>query len=251
MMINEENRKSFKEMLRGRAVYIALSVCVLAAGAVSYASVKTPAPKTDVSTTARPETSTHTHVNERVLPDDTTAAPANVSERAETEALPDGQTKAVFDNAAEPLESTTAAAKQIVYSLPCGAKLGADFSMGVPVFSATMGDYRTHNGVDFMAEAGTPVCAIAEGRVTKVEKDPLFGNTVTVDHGSGVVSRVSGLADEGLIHEGADVYHETALGVVGTVPAEAADGSHIHLEIRVDGVLRDPLEVMGYVPEGE
>ena len=251
MMINEDNRKSFREMMKGRAVYIALSVCVLAAGAVSYASIKTPVPKTDVPTTVRSETSTYTHVNERVLPDDTTAAPEPVSDRTEIAAPSDPPAEAVFDNAAEPLESTTAAAKQIVYSLPCGAKLGADFSMGVPVFSATMGDYRTHNGVDFTAEAGTPVCAIAEGKVTKVENDPLFGNTVTVDHGSGVISRISGLADEGLIFEGADVYSETVLGVVGNIPVEAAEDSHIHLEIRVNGVLRDPLEVMGYAADGE
>ncbi len=251
MMINEENRKSFKEMMKGRAVYIALSVCVLAAGAVSYASIKTPVPKTDVTTTLRSETSAHTHVNERVLPEDPTAAPEPVSERTELVLPSEAPAEAVFDNAAEPLETTTAAAKQIVYSLPCGAKLGADYSMGVPVFSATMGDYRTHNGVDFTADAGSPVCAIAEGKVTKVEKDPLFGNSVTVDHGSGVVSRISGLADEGLIYEGADVYSETALGVVGNIPLEAADGSHIHLEIRVNGVLQDPLEVMGYDTDGE
>lgn len=253
MMINEQNKKSIKEMMKGRAVYIALSVCVLAAGVISYASIRAPKPVTNApGTTARPETSTYTHINERVLPDEPSfSLPAQVSDPVPSETQPAPETQAVFDNAAEPLESTTAAAKQIVYSLPCGAKLGADFSMGVPVFSETMGDYRTHNGVDFMAEPGTPVCAVAEGKVIKVENDPLFGNTVTVDHGSGVVSRISGLANEGLIHEGADVYTETALGVVGALPVEQADGSHIHLEIRVNGALQDPLEIMGYAADGE
>lgn len=245
MMINEENKKSIMEMMKGKAVYIALSVCVLAAGIVSYTSIRSPKPTTEITTTLRPEVSTHTHVNERVLPEASTAAPAPVTDPAtvQTETAP--PTEAVFDNAAEPLETTEAAPKQIVFTLPCGAKLGADFSMGVPVFSETMGDYRTHNGVDFIADAGAPVCAIAEGKVTKVENDPLFGNTVTVDHGGGVESRIAGLANEGLIHEGADVYNETVLGVVGALPAEAADGGHIHLEIRVNGILQDPLEVMG------
>ena len=177
MMINEENKKSFSEMMKGRAVYIALSVCVLAAGVLSYASVKNAAPKTGTDVTERAETSTHTHVNERVLPELTTAAPAPVTENAQTEPSEAPPTQAVFDNAAEPLETTSAPAKQIVYSLPCGAKLGRDFSMGVPVFSETMKDYRTHNGVDFTAEPGTPVCAIAEGKVTKdVMNDLLHPN---------------------------------------------------------------------------
>ncbi len=251
MMINEENRKSFKEMMKGRAVYIALSVCVLAAGAVSYASIKTPVPKTDVTTTLRSETSAHTHVNERVLPEEPTAAPEPVSERTELVLPSEAPAEAVFDNAAEPLETTTAAAKQIVYSLPCGAKLGADYSMGVPVFSATMGDYRTHNGADFPGEAGAAVTAVAAGTVTSVSADPLYGNTVTVTHAGGVVSAVSGLADEGLIEVGAKVTGETVIGLVGRLPAEEKEGSHIHLEIRRDGALVDPVEVLGIQGEEE
>ena len=123
--------------------------------------------------------------------------------------------------------------------------------MGIPVFSATMNDYRTHNGVDFTADPGTPVCAVAKGKVIRVVNDSLFGNTVTVDHGGGVVSSISGLANEGLIREGENVNNETVLGVAGEIPVEAADGSHIHLEIRVDGVLQDPLDVMGFNEETE
>ena len=157
----------------------------------------------------------------------------------------------MFDNAAEPLEPTTAAPVQLTFGLPLNAKMGKDFSMGVPVFSETMKDYRTHNGVDFIAEAGAPVHPIAEGKVISVKSDELFGNTVTVDHGGGIVSAISGLAPEGLIHEGANVYNETVIGLVGARPVEAADGSHVHLEVRLNGVLQDPLAVMGYAEETE
>ena len=245
MMIRDDKNGFFK-MMKGRAVYLALAVCVLAAGVVSYTAVKKPSPTAEEPTAGlRDEPSTYIHLNERILPEDPAAAetPAEQTDAPEAEA--------VFENPVDPLETTAAAPKEIVFSLPCGGRVGMDYSMGVPVFSETMGDYRTHNGVDFLADAGQPVCAVAEGRVTKVETDVLYGNTVTVDHGGGVVSRVSGLADEGLIREGADVYPDTVLGVVGVLPAEQAEGSHIHLEIRVDGALRDPLEVMGFVPDGD
>ena len=256
MMINDEkDKKSFSAMMKGRAVYIALSACVLAAGVLSFTAARNrgfsvnTVPQTDAhieiseKTPAREAPVSNEPVTQAPATEPSAAAPVTQAAEPETEA-PD--TAAVFDNAAEPLEGTSAAPAQISYSLPLHGKLGKDFSMGVPVFSETLGDYRTHNGVDFAAERGEPVHPVAPGKVVSVKDDPLYGCTVAVDHGGGVVSYTSGLAAEGLIHEGADVYEETALGVVGEVPVEAADGSHVHLEIRVNGVLQDPLTVMGY-----
>ncbi len=247
MMINDENRKSFARMMKSRGVYIALAVCVLAAGFVSYSVSRVSTIPQNTGTVKTTQPSTYVHINQRVLPGDITTFPTQPITELQTEpttAAP--ETEAVFENAADPVERTSEAPGEITYSLPVNTKTGKDFSMGIPVFSATMNDYRTHNGVDFTADAGASVCAIAQGKVTRVANDSLFGNTVTVDHGGGVVSTISGLADEGLIREGAVVSNETVLGVVGEIPVEAADGSHIHLEIRVNGVLQDPLEVMGF-----
>ena len=41
------------------------------------------------------------------------------------------------------------------------------------------------------------------------------------------------------------MYSDTIIGVVGEIPVEAQDDSHIHLEMRVNGELVDPLEIMG------
>ena len=247
MMINDENKKSLARMMKSRGVYIALAVCVLAAGFVSYSVSRVSRIPQETGTLKTTQPSTYVHINERVLPGDITTFPAEITREPQTESTSAApETEAVFEDAADPVEDTSEAPRELSFSLPVNTKTGKDFSMGIPVFSATMNDYRTHNGVDFTADAGAPVCAIAQGKVTRVANDSLFGNTVTVDHGGGVVSTVSGLADEGLIREGADVSGETVLGVVGEIPVEAADGSHIHLEIRVDGVLQDPLAVMGF-----
>ena len=124
--------------------------------------------------------------------------------------------------------------------------MGKDFSMGVPVYNSTMGDYRTHNGVDFVGKPGDAVKPIAAGRVLSVENDTVRGNVVTVDHGGGVGSTVRGIADEGLVAEGVEVVEESVIGTLGTVPCELKEGDHIHLEVRVNGALTDPLEVMGF-----
>jgi len=254
MMINNENKENLKKMLKGKGLYIALGALVLAAGAISYTSVSSNLkPQLSVPTTE--ERSTHININERVIPEDTTLAPEPVTELStvpvsEAQTEPEPETQAVFDNSAKPLESETET-EEISFSLPLGTSMAKDYSMGIPVFSATMNDYRTHNGVDFTAEKGTGVTAVAKGRVIEVSSDALWGNSVYIDHGQGIVSKISGLADEGLIAEGADVYGDTVIGVVGDIPVESSDECHIHLEMRVDGKIADPMEVMGFVFDGD
>ena len=50
------------------------------------------------------------------------------------------------------------------------------------------GFYYRHQGVDFAAEAGAEVYAIADGTVTSVSLSEELGNLITVDHGDGLVS---------------------------------------------------------------
>ena len=57
MMLNDENRKSMKKMMAGRSLYIALGVCLLAAGAVGFSAVRNMAvPKATVPQTTEKTT---------------------------------------------------------------------------------------------------------------------------------------------------------------------------------------------------
>ena len=44
---------------------------------------------------------------------------------------------------------------------------------------------------------------------------------------------------------GAYVHENAVIGRVGEIPVEAEEAAHIHLEVRVNGKLTDPLELMG------
>ena len=245
MMLNDDNKKSVKKMMAGRALYISLGVCLLAAGAVGFSAVKNmTSPKVTV-----PEVTTEktTYVNyARHVFTDPTTQPAQTPVY-ETAPVTEPATAAVFDSGNAPLaESTTAEEKEtIVYSSPLSQTVGRDYSRGVPVFSPTMKDYRTHNGVDFLGMAGDTVSPIAQGEVLSVTHDPLWGWSVTVDHGGGVVSKISGLSEKDLPEAGAFVHENAVIGRVGEIPVEAEDAPHIHLEVRVNGSLTDPLELMG------
>ncbi len=244
MMLNDDNKKSVKKMMAGRALYISLGVCLLAAGAGGFSAVKNmTSPKVTVPQTTTEKT---TYVNyERHVFTDPTTQPAQ-SPVEQTPSVTEPVTAAVFDSGNAPLEESAAEQEErIVFSTPLSLSIGRDYSRGVPVFSPTMKDYRTHNGVDFLGMAGDTVRPIAQGEVLSVTHDPLWGYTVTVDHGDGVVSKISGLSDKDLPEAGAYVHENAVIGRVGEIPVEAEEAAHIHLEVRVNGKLTDPLELMG------
>lgn len=147
----------------------------------------------------------------------------------------------------EPLtEEPTTRSAPASYSLPLGTDMGNDYSMGVPVYNSIMGDWRTHNGVDFNGAYGDSVKAIADGIIRDVYDDEIMGATVVVDHGGGVVATYCGVIADESIKRGIIVDKCDVLGKLSAIPGETdAEFPHLHLEIAVNDIICDPLEVMG------
>jgi murein DD-endopeptidase MepM/ murein hydrolase activator NlpD len=124
------------------------------------------------------------------------------------------------------------------FSLPVNGDISMDFSDSVPVFSPTMGDWRTHLGVDVACELGTEVLAVADGTVSRVWEDPFMGVCVSVEHSGKAVSIYRNLAKEvgdGIV-EGCTVKAGDVIGTVGeTAMNEIAQEPHLHYELTVDG----------------
>lgn len=252
MMLNDDNKSGFRKMMAGRSLYIALGVCLLAAGAVGFSAVKNMVSPRVTLPEVTTEKTTYVNHSRHVFTDPTTQPDSWTVNYVQPETEP--VTAAVFDSGNTPLSETTTeeetTAKPTVWSSPLGHTVGNDYSRGVPVFSPTMKDYRTHNGVDFLGMTGDTVSPIAEGTVQSVTHDPLWGYSVTVDHGDGVVSKISGLSEKGLPEAGDYVHENAVIGRVGEIPVEAEESPHVHLEVRVNGKLTDPLELLG-VAEAE
>ncbi len=121
------------------------------------------------------------------------------------------------------------------------------FSLEVLAYDETMGDWRTHSGVDIAASVGTNVLAISAGTVQGVYDDDLMGTCVVVDHGDGLTSTYCNLSAKPTVSEGDTVSTGTVLGVVGeTAIAESSRPSHLHLEMAQDGKAVDPVS---YLPQ--
>ena len=101
------------------------------------------------------------------------------------------------------------------------------------------GTWRNHTGTDYAAPMGTPVRAIGDGRVINIGRMGGYGNVIDVRHANGYVSRYGHLSRfaRGL-HVGSTVGMGSTIGYVGMTGW--ATGPHLHFEIRVNGVARDP-----------
>jgi len=119
--------------------------------------------------------------------------------------------------------------------LPAGGRFGSRrFFNGEP--------RNPHTGADYAAAAGTPVMAVAAGRVVLAEEHFFSGNSVFIDHGDGLVSmyfHLSGIA----VAEGEEVARGEILGTVGSTGR--ATGPHLHFGLRWHGARVDPSQLLG------
>ena len=123
------------------------------------------------------------------------------------------------------------------------AKPLAAFSGNELVYSATLGDWRTHNGADYTAPAGESVTAAKAGKVVSVSEDALWGGVVEVEDANGVTWRYCGVAAPA-VKAGDSVTAAAALGTADSIPAETSGDAHIHLECVKDGAYLDPEGLM-------
>ena len=131
------------------------------------------------------------------------------------------------------------------FGLPVSGKVTEYHDPKLQVYSNTMNDYRVHVGVDIMTSAGAPVYAAADGKISKIWKDPMMGYSVAISHAGDSVTVYKNLSNtlpEG-IEEGVSVKAGQQIASVGeSALTEVAEEPHLHFEMTVGGLLVDPLE---------
>ncbi len=119
----------------------------------------------------------------------------------------------------------------------------SEFSNGELVKSLTTNAWQTHNGIDISAEVGTEIKCIANGTVSEIANDALWGVVVTVDHGGGLITKYCGLNEALNVQAGETVNLGSALGTLAKNPdIESAEPSHLHFEMLKNGAYVNPLE---------
>jgi murein DD-endopeptidase MepM/ murein hydrolase activator NlpD len=98
-----------------------------------------------------------------------------------------------------------------------------------------------HTGADFTAAAGTPVLAVADGRVVLAAEHFFSGNSVFLDHGDGLITMYFHLSRIG-VKPGQVVKRGEELGRVGATGR--ASGPHLHVGVRWHGARIDPEQLL-------
>ena len=98
---------------------------------------------------------------------------------------------------------------------------------------------KIHYGIDIPAPRGTPIYAIKAGRILAAKYSAGYGYYVMIDHGDGITSLYAHCSKL-LVSEGAIVERGATIALVGTTGNST--GNHLHLEMRVNGTRKDPLD---------
>lgn len=125
--------------------------------------------------------------------------------------------------------------KMIPTKLPVeGGWYSSNFGWRIDPFT---GQRAFHEGIDFMAEEGTPVFAAAAGVVVYAEFHPQYGNMIEIDHGNDLVTRYAH-SSKRYVKVGDVVLRGTRIADVGRTGR--ATGSHLHFEVRQRGAALNP-----------
>lgn len=100
-------------------------------------------------------------------------------------------------------------------------------------------DHQVHLGVDIADVANAPIPAANSGVVVLAEFFGIYGKTVVIDHGLGLMTLYSHLSQLD-VHEGDRVDRGQTIGRSGATGM--AGGDHLHFEVFVSGLSVTPFE---------
>lgn len=100
---------------------------------------------------------------------------------------------------------------------------------------------KIHRGIDVAAARGTPVYAVAPGKVETARYSSGYGRILVLDHGYGVKTRYAHNSSL-LVRQGERVEAGMLIATVGSTGQST--GPHLHFELLIDDQAVDPLDYL-------
>ena len=119
-----------------------------------------------------------------------------------------------------------------------GAYNASSFGRRIDPFN---GQWAMHEGIDFIADDGSPIVAAAGGVVIFAGFHPQYGYMIDIDHGNDLVTRYAHTSKI-VVREGDLVQRGRKIGEVGTTGRST--GPHLHFEVRFRGAAQNPTKFL-------
>ena len=143
--------------------------------------------------------------------------------------------------------NTKTVEKAKVFSLgyPVAGEIGLNYSPNNLIYSKTLREWITHNGIDIKSDRGTPVKASEDGRVENITETSDRGIEIVLNHENGYKTIYSNLSSKDMVKVGEEVKKGQVISGIGNTSSfEYYEPDHLHFEVKKDGVFINPLEVL-------
>lgn len=94
-----------------------------------------------------------------------------------------------------------------------------------------------HDGIDIANQVGSPILAAGDGTVTFAGWKPVYGKTIEIDHGYGIVT-MYGHNSQLMVKSGEKVRKGQQIAMMGTTGRST--GPHLHFSVIKAGATQDP-----------
>lgn len=130
---------------------------------------------------------------------------------------------------------------EVSIGYPVSGEIILEFAKEKLVYSETLEEWTTHDGVDIKGEVAQPVKAVLAGVVESVKMDPRYGNTIIIKHNDNLKTIYANLSTLDLVYAGKTVEEGEIISGVGEgFGFESKEGPHVHFEVVENGIVREP-----------
>lgn len=131
--------------------------------------------------------------------------------------------------------------EKLVFTVPLIGEIQKMYSIDKVIYSKTLEQWKTHDGIDIAATIGKEVKSIERGIVEKIYNDSFYGMTIEIEHINGYRSVYSNLDGKVYVNVGESVVKGQKIGKVGnTSIGEYLDESHLHFMLFLNDVSINP-----------